>query len=46
MNKLDCFLLVMVLLAVSCLKEQDVLDNAAQQSRSQSADAAYMTGLR
>ena len=39
MNKLDCFLLVMVLLTVSCLKEQDVLENAGQQNVLQSEDA-------
>ncbi len=39
MRKLHNLLLVVVLLAVSCIKEQDVLNNPAQQSRSQSADA-------
>ena len=46
MNKLDCFLLVMALLTVSCLNEQDVLNYSGQQNVLQSADAAYMTGLR
>lgn len=44
MNKLDCFLLVMALLTVSCIREQDVLDNLGQQNVSQSSVAAYMTG--
>ena len=44
MNKLHFIPFVMTLLTVSCLNEQDVLNNSAQQSVSQSADAAYMTG--
>lgn len=39
MKKLHYLLLVVVLLAVSCLKEQDGLDNADQQNVSQSAEA-------
>ena len=46
MKKLHFIPLVMALLTVSCLNEQDVLNNSAQQSVSQSADAVYMTGLR
>ena len=44
MKKLHNLLLVIVLLAVSCLKEQDVLNTSGQQNVLQSAVAAYMTG--